>query len=199
MSHWLLDGLGDAREQALKQAGHSQIQREFQFVPFTQDVDLIRHSAEVLEMAVLDLILDGTTDDENREKELRTSAADAFRLMRVLPRPDDPISTAKFLLRAGVLAVLGDKGSDAARWLREEEWPQLPLTSDDWSKRTWATILDIWLRLIRKNGWEDRDAVLERIYALRDSQATFEECSAVRFCRVEGCIADHDVDFPRGG
>ena len=175
MSHWLLDGLGDATEKALKQAGHSQIQRVFPSIPFTQDADLIRRSAEALEMAVLDMILEGITDDEEREKELRTSAADAFRLMRVLPRSDDPIYTAKFLLRAGVLAVLGDKGSDAARWLREDEWPELPVTSDDWSERTWATILDVWLRLIRKNGWEDRDAVLERISALRDSQATFEE------------------------
>ena len=175
MSHWLLDGLGDTTEQALKQAGHSQIQREFPSIPFTQDADLIRRSAEALEMAVLDMILEGITDDENREKELRKSAADAFRFMRVLPRSDDPIYTAKFLLRAGVLAVLGDKGSDAARWLREEEWPELPVTSGDWSERTWATILDIWLRLIRKNGWKDRDAVLERISALRDSQATFEE------------------------
>jgi len=175
MSHWLLDKLCDTRGEALKQAGYLQIQREFRSVPFTQDVDLIRRSAEVLEMAVLDLILEGTTDDENRERELRTSAADAFRLLRVLPRPEDPIDTAKLLLRAGVLAVLGDKGSDAARWLREEEWPELPFSSDDWSRRTWATILDMWLRLIRKSGWADRDAILERISALRDSQATFEK------------------------
>jgi len=85
------------------------------------------------------------------------------------------VEAAVFLLRAGALAVLGDKGADAARWLREESWPELPLDSEDWSKRTWATILDIWLRLIRKNGWSDRDAVLERISRLRDSQASFEK------------------------
>ncbi len=82
---------------------------------------------------------------------------------------------ARFLLRAAILAVLGDKGPDAARWLREKPWPALPLASDDWRQRTWATILDIWLRLIRKDGWLDRDGVLERIAGLRDSQEPFEK------------------------
>lgn len=175
MSHWLLDKLRETRERALKQANRAQICRELLAAPFSEDAELIRRAAEALEMAVLDLILEGIADNENREKELRTSAADAFRLLRVLPRPDDPIGTAMLLLRAGALAVLGDKGSDAARWLREDEWPELPLLSDDWRKRTWATILDIWLRSIRKNGWTDRDTILERISALRDSQATFEK------------------------
>ena len=175
MSHWLLDKLSDIRQQALKQASHAQIYREILDAPFCEDAELIRRSAEALEMVVLDLVLEEITDDEEKQKELKVSAADAFRLLRVLPRPEDSVETAMFLLRAGALAVMGDKGSDAARWLREESWPELPLDSEDWSKRTWATILDIWLRLIRKSGWSDRDAVLERISGLRDSQESFEK------------------------
>ncbi|MEA1895828.1 MAG: DEAD/DEAH box helicase [Euryarchaeota archaeon] len=175
MSHWLLDRLNDTRQQALKQASRAQIHHELLDAPFGEDAELIRRSAEALEMVVLDLVMEDIADDEEKQKELKLSAADAFRLLRVLPRPDDAMDAGMFLLRAGALAVLGDKGSDAARWLREESWPELPLESEDWSKRTWATILDIWLRLIRKNGWSDRDTVLERISCLRDSQASFEK------------------------
>lgn len=175
MSHWLLEKLSDTRRQALKQASHAQIYRELLDAPFDEDAELIRRCAEALEMVVLDLVLEDVGDDEEKQNELKLSAADAFRLLRVLPRPDDAMDAGMFLLRAGALAVLGDKGSDAARWLREESWPELPLESGDWSKRTWATILDIWLRLIRKNGWSDRDAVLECISRLRDSQAKFEK------------------------
>ncbi len=174
LSHWLLDEFGDTRQQALKQASGVEICRVLADTPFCQDTKLIQRTAEVLEMAVLDLIYDGAAINEGREMELRTSAADGFRLMRVLPRPNDPIECGKLLLRAGALAVLGDKGSDAARWLRENGWPELPLESDDWYERTWATILDTWLRLVRKDGWSDRDKVLTCISALRDSQATFE-------------------------
>ena len=175
MSHWLLDKLSGMRQQALEQAGRAQIHHELLNTPFGEDAELIRRCAEALEMVVLDLILENIVDDEDKQKELKLAGADAFRLLRVLPRPANAMDAAMLLLRASTLAVLGDKGPDASRWLREESWPELPLESDDWSKRTWATILDIWLRLVRKDGWTDRDAVLERISRLRDSQAIFEK------------------------
>lgn len=175
MTHWLLNALGDTRQQALKQASHAQICQELLHAPFSEDGELIRRCAETLEMVVLDLTLENIRDDEAKQNELKLAAADGFRLLRVLPRPTDIMNSAMFLLRAASLAVLGDKGPDAARWLREEPWPDLPLVSDDWGQRTWATILDIWLRLIRKDGWSDRDAVLERIAGLRDAQAPFEK------------------------
>ena len=175
MSHWLLEKLSDARQQALKQASRAQIHRELLDAPFGEDTELIRRTAEVLEIAVLDMILDKFEDDEDKQNELRLTAADAFRLLRVLSKPSDPVEASIFILRASMLAVLGDMGSDAARWLRKDGWPALPLESDDWNKRTWATILDIWLRLIRKEGWSDRDSVLEDISNLRDSQASFEK------------------------
>ncbi|WP_217177996.1 DEAD/DEAH box helicase [Methanoplanus limicola] len=165
--------MGDKRAEALTQANYIQIQRDFRDVPFNGDEELIRHTAEVLEMVVLDLTLNGNSS-ENKD-ELQSCAADAFRLMRVLSRPKEPVEAAKLLLRASSLAVLGEMGADAARLLREDEWPDLPLKSDDWGERTWATILDVWLRLIRKNGWTDRDLVLERISALRESQVQFEK------------------------
>jgi hypothetical protein len=175
MSHWLLDNLKDARKRALDQASQAQIYHELLKEPFREDAEFIRRTAEALELAVLDLILEKPSGEAGTPEGLRQCAADAFRLFRVLPRPEEPIAAARLLLRASVLAVLADKGSDAARWLREDEWPELPLESQDWGTRTWATILDVWLRLIRKHGWEDRDLVLKRIAALRDSQEAFEK------------------------
>jgi len=174
VSHWLLDSLAETVQLALKQADGVEIQRALMGSPSGNDVGLIERTVEALELAVFDLVAEGTPREENARNELRRIAADAFRLIRVLPRRDDPIECARLLLRGGALAVLGDKGSDAARWLREDEWPDLPLESSDWSERTWATIIDIWLRLIRKHGWSDRDKVLKCISTLRDSQVVFE-------------------------
>ena len=175
MSHWLLEKLGDSRTQALNQASHAQIHSELFGSPFSENATLIKRTGEALEMVVLDLLLEGKTDDESRQATLRSCAADAFRLFRVLPQAENAIDASMFKLRSSALAVLGDMGSDAARLLRESQWPELPLDSEDWIKRTWSTIIDIWLRLIRKQGWTDRDMVLERISALRDSQAQFEK------------------------
>ena len=161
-------------QRARKQADRAQIFRALDNVPSEVDDELIRQSAEMLEIAVLDLVLEDIVDDEKKQRELKRAAADAFRLLRVLPRPKDPLEAGMFLLRAGTLAVLGDKGRDAARWMKAEPWPELPIDSGDWRRRTWATVLDVWLRLIRKDGWSDRDEVLERISRLRDAQSDFE-------------------------
>lgn len=175
MSHFLLDTLGDTRLQALKQASQVLVHNELFDTSFSEDADLIRRTGEVLEMVVLDTLLEGTIDDVDRLATLQSCAADAFRLFRVLPQENDALEASMFKLRYSALAVLGDMGSDAARLLRELKWPELPLNSDDWSERAWATIVDIWLRLIRKQGWTDRDIVLERIAALRESQEEFEK------------------------
>lgn len=176
MNHWLLENIDELVQQSLAQAARIQIYNELLNSKTTNDdaLEQIQRSAEALEMIVYDLILESHYANEENESGLKQHAADAFRLYRVLPGPDDAMGTALHILKTSILAVLGDKGADASRWLKEGKWPELPLESEDWGERTLATILSIWLRLIRKNGWADRDAVLEEILNLRDSQKTFE-------------------------
>src|SRR5436190_376210 len=144
MSHWMLDSLGEARNEALKQASQEQIYQEVLKVHLTTDQALIHRTGEVLEMVVLDLLSEGLTDDEEKTATLKTCAADAFRLFRILPTKDNALECAIFKLRTSALAVLGDRGADGARFLRESPWPELSLDSEDWGQRTWATIIDIW-------------------------------------------------------
>lgn len=179
MSHWLLDAMAAKRAQALREADRVQFYREMtpQQAP-AMDTEALHEVVAALELAVLDMELDRLADDEERRILLRSTATDAFRLLRVLPLPEAPMDMATHLLRASVLAVIGDRGADAARWLRglEEEqcWPALQLGSPNWGERCRATLTDVWLRLVRKKGWHDRDAVLERVAALRTAQQEFE-------------------------
>ncbi|MBU1056377.1 MAG: DEAD/DEAH box helicase [Proteobacteria bacterium] len=175
MNHWLLDNIGASRLEALKQAERVLIYRELLHHKIDVDFGLIQRTAEALELATLDLILERFEEDEEKSNALKQCAADAFRLYRILPGSDSPIADGILLLRMCALAVLGDMGADAARLLREIDWPQLSVESSDWHDRTWAVILETWLRLIRKQGWTDRDAVLESIAALRNAQQEFEE------------------------
>lgn len=174
MSHWILDSISERRAEALKIADRIQIYQELLNTRAEADIELVRDIANALEMAAFDLILERFEEDDAKLNMMRECAADAFRLYRVLPQPENPLEEGVLLLRMSALAVLGDKGADAARLLRQREWSNLPLESDNWSERTWATILDIWLRLIRKKGWEDRDIVLGRVAQLRESQNEFE-------------------------
>ena len=175
MKHWLLDKINDTRTDALKLASQELVYQELLNTSSEQDYAFIQRTAEALEMVILDLILDRYDEDDEKVHTLKSCAADAFRLYRVIPRMEDPLQDAAQRLRMCSLAVLGDMGADAARLLRETPFPNLSLYAEDWGKRTWATILDVWLRLIRKQGWADRDAILERVAFLRESQQEFEK------------------------
>jgi len=175
MSHWLLESIGNKREEALKCADRILFYREFSGESSDGDIELIQRTADALELVVIDLILEKLDPDDDRVPTLKTCAGDAYRLLRVLPHRDNPVENTVTLLRQAALAVIGDMGADAARVLCEKPWPDLPLDSDNWQERTWSTILDIWLRLIRKQGWDDRDKVLEQVSALRSAQDTFEK------------------------
>ena len=124
--------------------------------------------ANGLELCVVDLLDAGSTE------ELRMVSAEAFQVARVLPRSGTPIEVAQALVRYGCLGVLGDRSADVKRMLSEEELPALPLGSDDWGIRVWSTILDLWLRLFRKSGWDDLDSVQSQVANLRSDQHEFE-------------------------
>lgn len=178
MSHWLLDTMADKRHLALREADRVQFYREMGREITDFDEEALRETAAALEIAVLDLEVDRLADDTERLALSRQAAGDAFRLLRMLPLPDAPMEAGTHLLRTSVLAVLGDRGADAARWLRTldqaQQWPALPLDAESWGERCRATLTEIWLRLVRKKGWGDRDAVLEQVAALRSAQQAFE-------------------------
>lgn len=173
MSHWMLDSLGEIRGKALREAARAQVLSELASLPHEIDYVLIERVAQTMETVVMDLLLKPGDESEQLQL-LRQCAAEAYRLYRVLPKQKTTLGEAELRLRQSALAVLGDLGADAARNLRERQWPHLELESADWRMRTLSTIIDIWLRLIRKQGWDDRDAILERIARLRQAQAVFE-------------------------
>ena len=178
MNHWLLDAMAERRSLALREADRVQFHREMGREVPAFDEELLRETAAALEIAVLDLEVDRLSDDAERLALSRQAAADAFRLLRMLSLPAEPMEAGTHLLRASVLAVLGDRGADAARWLRTLDeaghWPAMPLDARNWGERCRATLSEVWLRLVRKRGWSDRDAVLERVAALRRAQEEFE-------------------------
>ena len=131
--------------------------RELQFV------------TNALELQIFDIL-----DDEGCVDELRDIAAETFQIARTLARPKEPIAAAEWLVRLGCIAVLGDRSTDFGRIVTEFELPVLSLESADWGVRVWSSVLDVWLRLLRKKGWDDLDAVQERIVAIREAQRAIE-------------------------
>ena len=130
--------------------------------------DELRFVANGLELRVFDLL------DEEPADELRQAATEAFQVFRSLPWPSDAMEAGAWLVRLGCLSVLGDRAADFRRTVQDVRWPRLSLDHENWGDRVWASVLEIWLRLLRKKGWEDLDAVQGRVAALRTDQSGHE-------------------------
>lgn len=126
--------------------------------------------ASAAELAVFDVM-----DDEGKSDSLKHYAADAFYLFRVLPPPVNTFERAKWLIRVACLGVLGDRGVDASKVLRDNSLPTIAADSDNWGERVLSTIINAWLCLLRKDGWEDLRNAQELVLSLRLQQKDFEE------------------------
>lgn len=167
---WIIDSLGAHKvRKATEEAGRRRLRNALGVVRCDglADADL-RFIAKGLELRVFDSL-----EDEDPDA-LRTAASEAFQVARVLRLPDSPIQAAEALVRLGCLGVLGDRNSDVVRLLSNEGFPELSFQETGWDLRVWSSILDVWLRLFRKDGWSDLDAVQRRVVALRKEQPDYE-------------------------
>ena len=170
MTSWIVDNLNpDLLNQAQVEASRRLLNSALGLTGTSDEDNNLRFVSDTLELAVIDLL-----DNEGEVNTLRKVSAEAFQLLRVLPRPESSLEAAKACLRLACLGVLGERGVDARRVLKESPWSVLPLDSTSWGERTLSTILDVWLRIIRKDGWADLDAVQNLIVALRQQQTNYE-------------------------
>ncbi|MBI2566066.1 MAG: DEAD/DEAH box helicase [Candidatus Schekmanbacteria bacterium] len=167
---WIIQALGGEKvRKAVEEAGRRRLRNALGVDGAGEfPDDELRFVANGLELRVFGLL-----EGDNPEV-LQAAATEAFQVARSLTCPEAPIEAAEWLVRLGALGVLGDRGADVRRLLCEVDLPQLPLDSEDWGIRVWSCILDIWLRLFRKQGWGDLDLVQQRVAALRTDQRKHE-------------------------
>ena len=168
---WVIDAIGEDRlTHAVLEASRRRVAATMAVEGLLiGDESELRDTAAALELEVLDLLADGEQPDL-----LRQASARAFQVGRTISPPREPLKAAEWLLRLSSMATLGDRGADLRRLL-DDCFPELPLNDDDWGRRVWATTLDTWLRLIRKQGWDDLNRVQHNITTLRAQQRAHEQ------------------------
>lgn len=167
---WIAQSLGNERiARAAEEAGRRRIRHAFGMSPANDTNEAqLKFIASGLELRVFAAL---ESEDENV---LRSAALEAFQIARALPRPSEDLMAAEWLVGLSCLGVMADRGADVHRILKAGGLPALLLDSEDWGARVHASILDVWLRLFRKNGWEDLDEIHNRVAALRKEQQDLE-------------------------
>lgn len=166
---WILDSLGrDRLRAAEEEATRRRLGAALGIrIPPRVDAGDLRFVAHALELRAF-----AHLEDEDPVA-LREASEQAFQIIRTLPRGSDERGTTVEALRAACLGVLGDRGADVRRILADLAFPP-PASGEDWGRRVERTVSEVWLRLLRKRGWEDLDGVQRAVARLRAEQREFE-------------------------
>jgi len=94
-----------------------------------------------------------------------------------MPVPEAAHDRLFFVIQFSALAYCGDRWSDLLRWYKENNAALAApsVAKAPWDRRLLYRLFDCWIRLFRKEGWDDLDRIREIIAGLRDDQKRFEK------------------------
>jgi replicative superfamily II helicase len=187
-SHWAVSSIPSTRrERAAEVARYRLVQSavgrhmSLDFSERDGDESNLEKVAMAYELAAIegiDALLRSSSDTRNEllRDQAQAGAFRAYELRRALPvRSSDGERTFEILHR-GALAYCSDRWTDLRRWLKEN--PALvaapSVANAAWDERVLYRIYDCWIRLFRKNQWDDLDRVREIIAGLRVDQKQHE-------------------------
>jgi len=187
-SHWAVTALThDELVQAFQIAESRLVrstlgsQMEIQPADGPQETELLERAAVAYELAAiegLNALLHRAGDDASTQlrEQAQAAAHCAFELRRALRIAGAPEQRVNQVLQLAALGYCGDRWSDLRRWLKEHRNETTPPSVADvaWDRRVLFRLYDCWVRLLRKEHWNDLDGIREIIAGLRSDQATYE-------------------------
>jgi hypothetical protein len=187
--HWAIKAFGEEkRDRALEVAKVSLVrsavgrQMTITFDDAATDIELVERAAMAYEIAAiegLDAVLHPSGDKKRIRLRQQTQAGAfrAYELRRTLPIPSGAEGRIFHLLHLAGLAYCGDQWADLRRWIKDHdrETKAPSVANVDWDRRILYRLFDCWVRLLRKQGWDDLDGVREIIAGLRTDQKHYEE------------------------
>lgn len=187
-SHWAVGALSPEERARAVEIAESRLVRstvgsQLQ-VPVTetqQDAELLERMALAYELAAVEglnalLHPSGESESELLRGQAQAAAYRAFELRRAIRITGSPEQRVSRVLHLAALGYCGDRWSDLRRWLRErrEETTSPSVAGASWDRRVLFRLYDCWVRLLRKDRWDDLDEIREIIAGLRSDQASYE-------------------------
>lgn len=184
--HWAIAAVGrDRHDRALEVSKirfvRSAIgqQLAIDFAEAVADDDTLERLATAYEIAAIegmDSLLHPSSDNVTLQQQAQAGAYRAYALLCTAKVPASEEERVFRILHLAALAYCGDRWTDLRRWVREH--PQevvIPSIVDSkWDKRLLFRLFDCWLRLFRKDGWDDLDGIRKIVAELRTEQEQYE-------------------------
>lgn len=186
-SHWALSAITmDERARASELINEQLVQRaigrqiDFAFKEEETDETLLNRVSLAYEIAAIEGLdaLSRPAGGDNVLRDQATAASHhAFDIRRLSDIPKGTEERIFHILQLSALAYCGDRWSDLRRWFNENCLAIAPPTVANmpWDRRLLHRLFDCWVRLFRKDGWDDLDRIREIIAGLREDQKSHEE------------------------
>ncbi len=151
----------------------------FDFHETDFDDDILKRLAMAYEIAAIEGLssfTSTTADSTILRMKCASGAYRAFEIRRIFNIPEGNEEKIYHILHLSALAYCGDRWSDLRRWYNDNrEAIHLSLPENPaWDHRVLYRLFDCWIRLFRKDGWDDIDQINQIIADLREDQASFE-------------------------
>jgi hypothetical protein len=192
-SHWAVMAIADnERQQAVELAQTALVQKavgrqlHLPIMDSAHAEDLQRRVALAYEMAAIEglpAFLSQSPEQDDLRLQCIAGAWRAFEFRRLTPVPVVDDERIFHVLHLASLAYCGDRWSDIRRWFTENKASILvpSVAGKPWHLRLLYRLFDCWVRLLRKNGWDDLDQIRETIAGLiaglREDQREHEKTS----------------------
>ncbi len=186
-SHWAVGAIGESDlarsfelvNQRLAQSAVGK-QINFKFPHHAEDDRLLERTALAYELAAIeggDELSRPAGENDALREQAAAAAYRAFDIRRLAQAPADTHDRLFFVLHLSGLAYCGDRGSDLRRWYKDNtDALTSPSVADvQWDQRLLYRLFECWIRLFRKDGWDDLDRIREIIAGLRNDQRIHEE------------------------
>jgi len=185
-SHWALSAISEDERAHASELANEQLairavgrQIDFAFEETDSDETLLERVALAYEMAAIEGLdaLSRPAGGDNALRDQATAASHrAFDIRRLADIPERAEERIFHVLQLSALAYCGDRWSDLRRWFNENTSAiAVPTVADaPWDRRLLYRLFECWVRLFRKDGWDDLDRIREIIAGLREDQKAHE-------------------------
>ncbi|CZG70250.1 TPA: DEAD/DEAH box helicase [Legionella pneumophila] len=185
-NHWAVKALTEKNEiKGIELANHLLVktaigeQIHFDFSFSESDYEFLNRLSLAYELAATEGIrdfLNTTSDNQELREQCASGAYRSFAIRRLLKLPSTEEQKILHILHISALAYCGERWSDLRRWYNENDFLfKLPSVAEvTWDSRLLTRLFDCWVRLFRKQSWDDLDRIHEIIAGLRDDQKSYE-------------------------
>ena len=185
--HWAIKAIGQPKINLANELVHQRLARQavgdqisFSFEAHDDEESRLEDVAEAFDLVAIEG-LEELCKPFGSQQTLRDQAMAAsfksFDVRRLQEVPSKLLDRMLFVLQLSASAYCGDRWSDLRRWYKEhDEALQVPTSSGSpWDHTLLYQLFDCWIRLFRKDGWEDISQISAIVAGLRRDQEVHEE------------------------